>query len=241
MAGLSLVRSSAHFAFGNATIQPALIQNGTMCVPLANSFAIMTNVVGPFGSVDMHHVPVLSQGNATQTVNKSINVPVYNVLPIPKAWTDLDFLTVGGSPLCPKVCLFGRGHHIKWHASLMSWKKQCSALRLAIVGVSIDTMIGFVVLVNMSQGTPHEIAQICAQNPSYVDICTTTLSETVDFVATYVASHLVDIDPVVQQARAAIRALNVEFLQFGHVNASSPLDLFRIHILEPFEVEFTYF
>ncbi|KAF0696717.1 Aste57867_12544 [Aphanomyces stellatus] len=102
-------------------------------------------------------------------------------------------------------------------------------------------MIGFVVLVNMSQGTPHEIAQICAQNPSYVDICTTTLSETVDFVATYVASHLVDIDPVVQQARAAIRALNVEFLQFGHVNASSPLDLFRIHILEPFEVEFTYF
>ncbi|OQR88991.1 hypothetical protein ACHHYP_06531, partial [Achlya hypogyna] len=56
-AGKSLVSSSADFAFANVTSQALLIANGTLTSPIPDGLALVTADIGPFGTVDMVHVP----------------------------------------------------------------------------------------------------------------------------------------------------------------------------------------
>ncbi|KAF0689514.1 hypothetical protein As57867_018953, partial [Aphanomyces stellatus] len=207
--GQSLIRSSPHFAFANMTISDVLVQNSTLSLPLANVYTIMTNEVGPFGSIDMRFVPcpleakeamrnilsilrsVLAQSNETQSVYHDINTPTSSMLPVPKAWSDVNFQALGGSPLCPEVP-FGSGMPITLGiGSLMSWDRQCASVFLvANSGATKEYMIVAAVLAQLSHASPDAIAQTCGRIPSNVGICTTFLTETVAFVATYLSPQL---------------------------------------------------
>ncbi|KAF0692887.1 Aste57867_16089 [Aphanomyces stellatus] len=264
--GRSLVRSSADFAFANTTILAAFVRNGTLMSPLANIFVVMTAAVGPYGSVDMRFVacPVeakvavrgarnalrsaLAHSMAAQVAYYHIYNPVSNVVPVPHAWTRLDFISVGGTPLCPEVPLT-TGHPISSGLQrLMSWESQCVSTPLvSLIDVTVEAMVIAAVMANMVDATPQDMARTCAQNPLYVDACTTFLNQTIGFVQTYMRGPLREQLPspaiavVVRNATSAIQALNVQFVQFGHLDGTAPLQLFRLNVLDPSEYGFTYF
>ncbi|KAF0701390.1 Aste57867_8092 [Aphanomyces stellatus] len=259
MGGRSLVRSSAHYAFQNTSMETVLGQNGTLSFPLANIFTIMTDEVGPFGSVDLRFVgcpvevkwviryildnlrAIRSQDSTIQRAYSNISDPRASFWPVPKAWTDVDFISFGGSPLCSESAI-GFGLPVSFGLfPLMSWDSQCNSLTLALVGDSIESLITSVILANMSQSNSDDIATTCAQNPSYVDICTLSLNQTIDFVATYMSSVPAEVMPRAQRATMAIQSLNVELIQFGQVDDDSPLVLYHINVLDPTEVGFSLF
>ncbi|KAF0689880.1 Aste57867_18701 [Aphanomyces stellatus] len=253
--GQSLIRSSAQYAFRNTTMESRLIQNGTLRSPLPNAFTIMRDVVGPYGSVDTRFVPcpveakdairnvlailrrVLAQ-NDTQTIYANIQDPEASTAAVPTTWTDLSFLSLGGSPLCPEV---QAGQPIvQGMLRLLSWGKQCSSLSMeAPLIATIESMLISIVMANMSLATADDIAQTCAQSPPYVNVCLSYLSQAVDFVKTFVTPHLLGITTT--NATRAIRLLHVELVQFGQLSATSPLELYRASLLDPTDVGFTYF
>ncbi|OQR80947.1 hypothetical protein ACHHYP_16971 [Achlya hypogyna] len=57
MTGRSLLRAAANFAFANTTQQAVLLLNGTLTAPLDPAYACFEANIGPFGSVDLRHVP----------------------------------------------------------------------------------------------------------------------------------------------------------------------------------------
>ncbi|KAF0684941.1 Aste57867_23098 [Aphanomyces stellatus] len=259
MGGSSLIRSSPDFAFANTTPFTVLALNGTFKLPLSSVFTIVTSAVGPFGSVDMSFVPcpeeasaavrklmqvvrsVLFDGNgAAQFAYATISNPLSNMAPVPKAWTDINFITLGSSLLCPEI-QFAAGYPVSSGLlQFLSWQESCSSIALsAILETSVEFMLVSAIMANLTESTTDAIAHTCRQNPSNVDSCNLFLNQTVDFVATYMVPQLNDFSPYV--ATTAIQALKVEFVQFGQLDAISPLQLYRINVLDPTEIGFTYF
>ncbi|KAF0711230.1 hypothetical protein As57867_005335, partial [Aphanomyces stellatus] len=246
------------------TISDVLVQNSTLSLPLANVYTIMTNEVGPFGSIDMRFVPcpleakeamrnilsilrsVLAQGgNETQSAFDSISNPTSIMLPVPKAWSDANFQALGGSPLCPEVP-FGSGMPIvKGIGSLMSWDRQCAAIFLvANMGATKEILLVATVLAQLSHASPDAIAQTCGRIPSNVAICVSFLTPIVAFVGSYMAPQLPTqgiTSSTIQKATAAVQALNINLVQFGQLDAASPVTLYRINVLDPTEGDFAYF
>ncbi|RHY33610.1 hypothetical protein DYB32_001512 [Aphanomyces invadans] len=55
----SLLRSSSRFAFANTTMEQALLTNASFLqAPLSRAYQIFHDAIGPFGSVDLYHVPI---------------------------------------------------------------------------------------------------------------------------------------------------------------------------------------
>ncbi|KAF0701413.1 Aste57867_8115 [Aphanomyces stellatus] len=249
--GHSLIRSSGRFAFQNTSMEGVLVQNGTLSSPLANIFTILTAVVGPYGSIDVRFVPcpvqakdairhvltilrtVLAQGNVTQTAYKRI--PWAYVTSVPKAWSDMDFISVGGSPLCPESSA-GSVPVSQGLVLLLSWDIHCRGISVNTVAPT-EAVVVSAVLAALRQ---ENMAQTCRGDFFFVDRCLRFLPPLLDFVDTFLARHLVDFAAVGQSATTAIQALNIELIQFGFANATSPLQFYRINILDPSEVGFTF-
>ncbi|KAF0695059.1 Aste57867_14097 [Aphanomyces stellatus] len=258
--GHSLIRSSPVYAFANATMQSMLFQNGTLHSPLGNAFTIIYNVIGPFGSVDMRFVPcpkqaqdavrvifkvlreVLFENNTAQVAFNQIDDPRSDINPAPKTWTDINFFTVGGSPLCPEVAITGSAPISFGMLTLLSWQTQCSsAYPWTFVNPTRNYVVTSVILANMSFASADGIGRTCAQNFKYIDVCMEFLSQTVTFVGTYMAHKLNSLTTLTSAATTAVQALNVEFLQFGQQDPTSPVILYRINVLDPTETDFAYF
>ncbi|KAF0716883.1 Aste57867_2610 [Aphanomyces stellatus] len=255
VAGLSLIRSSPRFAFGNVSVETVLQRNGTLPSPWTAVMAATKRTLGPFGSVDMRVIPcpieataavravylalrrTLATDPSAQVAYSQIPATSSTLSPVPKAWTDAPFWSVAGSPLCPggfASSIFGG------MTTLVSWDKQCSATApMTYLGPSVASMIASVVLANVSAAS---MAATCQQNPMHVTECNHFLNETVAFVATYLASDLGTLAPLVGPANAAVRKLNIQLVQFGQPSLSMPtVVLFQSHVLDPTEAAFTYF
>ncbi|KAF0687097.1 Aste57867_21178 [Aphanomyces stellatus] len=111
----SLVRTSANFVYHNTTPRHVLQVNGSLPSPLGWTALLVEQYLGPYGSVDIKHVPI--PVTATQLILPFVQrislmlfasptaLSAYNHLPdqlymntIPMAWQSYNFL--GGSPLC---------------------------------------------------------------------------------------------------------------------------------------------
>ncbi|OQR92010.1 hypothetical protein THRCLA_08820 [Thraustotheca clavata] len=55
--GMSLIRSSSQFAYSNTTSLSLYILNGTLASPSDPAYTAFQESIGPFGSVDLHHIP----------------------------------------------------------------------------------------------------------------------------------------------------------------------------------------
>ncbi|KAF0716895.1 Aste57867_2598 [Aphanomyces stellatus] len=258
--GMSLIRSSPEFAFTNTSIQTLLIQNGTMSSPLGQAFTIVSNVIGQFGSIDMHFMPcpkqakdavhailsglrqTLLQNETSQSAYSQIYDPLWAMNPAPKAWTDINYITVGGSPLCPEVAVAASTPINQGLLTLLSWEVQCmTSYTWSNLAPNIEAMISSAILANLSSATFDDIARICVQNAPNSNACLQFLNQTVSFVVTFLTPLVDDVNPLVFAANTAIRALNVEFLQFGQMDQTSPVVLYRLNVLDPSQTEFTYF
>ncbi|KAF0697894.1 Aste57867_11477 [Aphanomyces stellatus] len=259
--GLSLIRSSAHFAFANQTMQTVLTQNGTLSFPHASALSIVSNVIGPFGSVDLRFVScppaatiavreiyrvihkTMYQNNATQIAYHKIINPQSIMFPVPEAWTDINFITVGGNPLCPEEAVAASNPVSQGMVTLLSWQTQCSSLYLwTPLNPTVETMITSVILANMANASTDDIARTCARNAQDVDVCLDFLTQTVTFVAEHMIPTLSALSPLIQAASSAVESLNIEFVQFGQHDQSAPVILYRANVLDRINApDFVYF
>ncbi|CAK4844403.1 unnamed protein product [Aphanomyces euteiches] len=135
----SLIRTSAAFLFANTSIETLVLLNGTMSAPLDAGLSLVRHVLGPFGNVDMLHVPVprslldfvaffrqedtavlLNNATAQTTIVGSATFQ-----PFPASWGTTYTYALGGSILCPAAAKLamsaglkaftsvGAGHHCK--------------------------------------------------------------------------------------------------------------------------------
>ncbi|KAF0700378.1 Aste57867_9083 [Aphanomyces stellatus] len=261
VAGLSLVRSSPQFAFTNRSIQDILIQNGTLPGPLSSAFMIIHNVLGPFGSIDLRYIPcpeeaksvvrdILSALRVALATNLDAQVKFSQIktvsgafVAIPRAWADINFIAMGGSPLCSTGTFSSSFPVVFGLAQLPSWNGICNAITLwSIEYLTRDVLVASTILANMTFASPTQIAATCALNVLYEQLCLEYVTQTVSFVSTYFSPmDLRDLESAATRAAIAIRALNIEFMQHGVVDANSPLQLYRINVLEMSEVDFAFF
>ncbi|KAF0690115.1 Aste57867_18509 [Aphanomyces stellatus] len=260
-AGRSLVRSSARFAFANGSTPAALmIQNGTLTTPLASSLALLGDVLGPFGSIDMHFVPcpraakdavrtvnralrtTLATQHAAQVAYRQISDPSASMYPAPKAWTDANFFTVGGDLLCPEVNYYA-GFTIAYGlATLVSGDVQCnSMLTSAAVGATRESLLTSIVLANATNASVDDMARSCAQDVVFESTCMLFLTQAATFITAYMQPQLDGLLPHLQAATVAIQTTNVELIQFGQVTPSSPVQLYRLPLLRRENDEFAVF
>ncbi|KAF0685284.1 Aste57867_22790 [Aphanomyces stellatus] len=259
MGGRSLVRVSPDFAFANATsLESVLVQNGTLSMPLdAVSLLQQSTVLGPFGSIDTHVLPCPSEAKAAvrlaltllrqtlyhsteaQTTYGQFNFEASLVSPAPKAWTDMAILSVAGSLLCPGARLSLVSPISGGMVSLTSWEQNCAPFPLwSNYAPTQETMVMSAMLSSLSHET---IPATCGQSVQNQQACIVSLTQTVSFVLGYVAQ--VDFDVVVaaaDTATAAIRGMNVSFVQFGLLNDDT-MQFFQLDVLDPTQVEFTFF
>ncbi|KAF0695806.1 Aste57867_13403 [Aphanomyces stellatus] len=255
--GASLVRSSSTYAFANTTMESVVLRNGTMSAPSDSALALVQHTIGPFGSIDMHYVAcplavksvvrsilrllrqVLFQRNTSSAAYSLIDYDSRMLAPVPKAWTDVGFETIGGSPLC------AGGFSIPVTTGmlvLLSWDNQCSQTApSATVSPSTEAMIASAVLANLSFSSPDDIAAVCAQNVVSSVACQTFLNATISFVRLYMLDRLNTMSSMVVAANAMVLAKQVELVQFGHMLPDAPLALYRYRLLDPLQPEFTYF
>ncbi|RHY57773.1 hypothetical protein DYB30_007295 [Aphanomyces astaci] len=118
----SLIRQNADFAFTNVSLEEVLVQNGTIPVSVISgtggAFSVFRSVIGPFGSVDLKHVPVppslvlyvstVKDTLARQLATSSLFLQAYSRLEypsqvgyVPVHWLEEGWLySVGGNLLC---------------------------------------------------------------------------------------------------------------------------------------------
>ncbi|KAF0694287.1 Aste57867_14835 [Aphanomyces stellatus] len=258
--GGSLIRSSARFAFANTTPESVLIQNGTLESPLGTIFAILHTVIGPFGSVDMLFMPcpvelksvvhaiflgvrqTLFHTRDDDMVNiyNHIGIPSAEIVPAPKAWTDLGFLPRGGSLLCPEVSFQSAPPISNGLAVLTSWDMPCLAnFMWTSLNPTPGALITALFLANVSF---DDIRSTCAQNENYQASCQTSLNHTLTFVERYMTMDKPYIAQAAVHATHVVQALAIEFIQFGQLpDPSADIALYRLNVLDPTQVEFTYF
>ncbi|KAF0689970.1 Aste57867_18614 [Aphanomyces stellatus] len=259
VAGQSLIRSSPTFAFANTTLQSVFMLNGTLPSPLGRIYTIVASVIGPFGSTDMRLVPCpplalsaiytlhtqlrrsLAHNNASQTTYGQIQDEL-TILTAPKAWTDLGFYTAGGSLLCPELMPLAATPIYYGMLTLTSWGTPCSSSAIStILQPTRETMVLSAILANLTTSDAYDaVDRICGQSLSAQTTCVASLNQSIAFVLAFMASYQPEWDSLVATASSAIRDAHVEFIQFGefYVNV---LALYRIHVLDPTEVDFAFF
>ncbi|KAF0695060.1 Aste57867_14098 [Aphanomyces stellatus] len=272
LSGQSLIRSSPNFAFVNTSIESVLMTNGTLNAPLGSIFTLLeTEALGPFGSVDMYFIPCpieaktaarhvidalrtsLAHDSASQIAYMNLVYPPNNFFPVPKAWTDLGFRTVGGSLLCREITPSNPMAHgvfenfpgvpiaqgMLW---LTSWDKLCSYISTtAMVSPTQEFLVAALILSKMTHASSEDIDDTCARGPSNNDLCCAFLNHTLAFVSTYMAGQLDGLTSVIEVATESIQSLNVSLVQFGQPYVYAPVQLYQLNVLDPTQVEFAYY
>ncbi|KAF0691320.1 Aste57867_17425 [Aphanomyces stellatus] len=258
--GRSLVRSSPVFAFANTSLESVLRANGTLKTPLGNALTLVATLLGPFGSVDMHYVPCpleathaveqtllvlrrsLRRGNHhAQEVYREIVDPLNNVGPAPKLWNDLGFAAVGGNVLCGETT-FASAFPISYSmTTLTSWDIACDPLAIwANFYLTRETVVVSALLSNLTSF--DMVTLTCAQNSQFEQLCLQYLNQSIAFIGSYVPPPEVQaLEDAIGQATAVIQALEIQLIQYGMQDATSPLQLHQLNILDKTQVEFAFF
>ncbi|OQS03081.1 hypothetical protein THRCLA_04606, partial [Thraustotheca clavata] len=119
ISGLSLIRESSRFAYQNITPLVVYSTNNTLSSPLSPNFALFATELGPFGSVDLIHVPppssllaltqqiletlsvgLATKGKSSQTAFQALPI-MASLMPVPSAI--LPHFVTGGSFMCDQT------------------------------------------------------------------------------------------------------------------------------------------
>ncbi|KAF0715651.1 Aste57867_3278 [Aphanomyces stellatus] len=259
IAHMSLIRSSGTFAFANHTIQDLLIQNQTLQSPLDAGLAMVAATIGPFGSIDLVHIPcpaslieLYHRFSADVTLILNSNPDAQSLLvgatvgltPGPATWFADYALTLGGSFLCPVVSAsisFASGplayirHDLSCDVTLtenLSINPQPSALALLAWGAF------------MCSGTCPTIHDVCnlASAIGTAGICEDALLPAQTWVSTFMSP--VSQSRFYQDAaavQAEITAMDIEIFQYGQQSPASPIEFLHMNVLAPADPYFRLF
>ncbi|EQC31162.1 hypothetical protein, variant [Saprolegnia diclina VS20] len=229
IAGRSLLRSSAAFAFSNVSSGDLLVQAQHLPSPLSAGLALVRDLVRPFGSMDVIYVPCPDAirryyGSFTSSVHSvlltnltvqaefwSLSMPAYfGDVPAPLLETT-NLLLTGGNLMCGDDIAPGP------------------------LTFAVYTSFGSFQLCSTTQPDHEHTAApvswdvICDSNPLREVTCTDTLLA----IATFLDARrrYVPSNDMAKAAEAAVRELNVTVLQFVIVNGSS--QLYQVGLVDP--------
>ncbi|EQC37695.1 hypothetical protein SDRG_04724 [Saprolegnia diclina VS20] len=253
--GSSLIVNSADYAFANASFESVLLRNGSLPSPLGPGFAAVRSTLGPFGSIDMHYIPVpQALMTAVAAVETSVRTALrtdasaaaaytgldiqYNAMAAPPVWARSSFVTFGGSPLCdalpPSAASPTRFSGMN---TLFAFDYGCYATSYATpLLLNTDPVLFAVAMASMSPD--FNASATCDLDFTNVNTCVDAIASATAFLATYVPMTLTVTDAKTLAA-TTVTALDVRVMQYGRWNASAPLEVATAGLLD--ETDFTYF
>ncbi|KDO20573.1 hypothetical protein SPRG_13604 [Saprolegnia parasitica CBS 223.65] len=259
IAGQSLLRSSANFAFVNTSATSVLTAAGALTSPLTRAMTLVQDaVLGPFGAVDVYYVPApmslkaavqqlktyvrrrLRQEPHCQKLFANISTIDSNLV-IPAAWADIGFFSTGG----PLLCDDGSPQPISAGPRTLLSRGTCpTSNTLSSIGMSATYLVLAAVLSNLPSLLSHpgmDIAAICAQSSTSPTACARYLNATMAFLPACVNSGYSAYTPLLAHARSDLQALNISLMQMGIANLSAPLTMYTSQLLDPSDRRFDYF
>ncbi|OQR84940.1 hypothetical protein ACHHYP_12556 [Achlya hypogyna] len=258
IAGQSLIRTSANYAFANTTLAAVMIQNGTLASPLSEGFYLLSSVVGPFGSIDMVYVPVppalrtvtstlveLSRlplaGNLVAQAAYFNITPLDSSYPIPATWISKNFYTYGGSPLCPELLTIWEVDQGLFTSAAFGLICYSATGVISVIHPTRQHYIVSAILAGLHLNTSaQDWSDICANDPTFVSACVDYLDATMSFVHQYMAMDA-DLQASIMAAVTLVRGYNIEFMSYTRMDLALPLILERVGLLDPAEKTFSFF
>ncbi|OQR99821.1 enoyl-CoA hydratase/isomerase family, partial [Thraustotheca clavata] len=253
--GKSLVRSSSNFAFSNISIQQIYVEYGTiLSSPITVGVLISMKSLGPFGSVDVKYISVpdnLSHGARSITEafytlrGQSIHLQqayanikwASLIISAPQQWLDIGMYTISGSLLCPPSTTSGSSTIRSGLLQFFTFSRQCTTSVTTYFSPHPEHIIYASVLASIT----HEsnLSTICAQAIGSKSMCkkailsVLTLTDALDIIALR--------EQWIKVAYDAAIALNIQILQFGVANLTSPATIFRLPIIDQTNPVYDFF
>ncbi|EQC29809.1 hypothetical protein SDRG_12355 [Saprolegnia diclina VS20] len=228
--GTSLLRGLPHYLLEAINAESLLMRNGTLPSPLGVGLAATRQRLGPFGTIDMTYVPApealvdvvrafssavtvgrvasLEAGTAYVTLGTSVN---FNYLVVPEAWLQLDFIALGGSPLCD-ISLVSAGAKISTGLlTLFLSDGICAPSPLQSTLYPTPEAFIFATMLTSANWT-----RLCAQEVSGASACHAGLVAATAFLE---AAPLPPT-PVLTSLVVDLRHMNISLFQLGTLNVS---------------------
>ncbi|KAF0712588.1 Aste57867_4775 [Aphanomyces stellatus] len=255
-----LIRSSSNFAFANVTMEMLLITNQTLAAPLDAGLTLIRDTLGPFGSIDLMHIPCpvsllqLVKSYQTEYIsvlssNTSAQVSVVgsgqSIFPVPKAWLATYKFSRGGNALCSASVT-----SIPMQSDLFTWLSKYAACD-ALFAEVITTSQSQIAMTLISWG----IFEPCTTASTCLDLslaCENTAKTTIScyriinpvrlwVVQFFPPATLTRLFQQAQVARQELAGLDIEIVQYAQRNTSSPIELLRMNVFDPADPYFQLF
>ncbi|EQC37864.1 hypothetical protein SDRG_04885 [Saprolegnia diclina VS20] len=232
--GLSLLRSSPHFAFTNKSRQDLLVDNLTLSAPLQGGYVALSAALGPFNAVDMLYVlcptPVLqlyrglltavailtTGANASMLQASYLSIPTSPlVIAVPSLWlaTPMTIIAVGGNIFCPVNQVGGpffMGYGVGFADASFCNTFVTDNMEPSINHVLFATL-GFNATLHLAPDVDWRA--ICTLNTYLDSDCVAKYTVAENFLQQHAAAFT-DLAPLAISAYTAVQALDVQLLQY---------------------------
>ncbi|EQC27344.1 hypothetical protein SDRG_14868 [Saprolegnia diclina VS20] len=257
IAGRSLLRPSAHFAFANTSLQSLMVLNSTLQTPLDGALRAFSDSIGPFGAVDMYHVQyppslailvrdirealgVILANTSSNAQEDYANLILMNSMsPVPRRLDRNMYLCASGNILCGQVprdlnlsygLLEFTGVDTMCHTSFNEW-------------VSVSPMQAIVSVIGA--GIPLDPTTLIPVACTAEAVALTQCLAFLDSVSTFVSRYL--STTVLQSYRSQALVVETDVLQTSvgvvqyvrHV-PTNRVELFHQVLFDPSDATMTY-
>ncbi|OQR90415.1 hypothetical protein ACHHYP_05523 [Achlya hypogyna] len=248
MSGRSLIRQSGHFAFRNQSLETVLSLNGTLAAPINPVYNLFRSTVGPFGSVDIYHVPCpealvrlrhdiltmlftilaaqsIDGSNAAQDSYTRLAL-MSSMSPVPKLLRNGPYRCAGGNMLCPEVPIaFNFSIGMSQFAGVDA---TCHTSFNEWIFVSALQAVFAVATSGVALAPAAEVATACAAEVIAPVGCSAFLSSVALFVTTYFKpADLLGFRRRAQDLETVIQKGGIGIAQYTRSVPSNSLELFH--------------
>lgn len=261
MYGKSLIRTSPNYAFANMSLESVLIANGTLPSPFVMAFQLIRDNFGPFGSIDVKHVPfpnslvelyryyineltLLFYQNLEARNNITL-LPTFKTGPFPATWIQPGGITQPGHFLCDTV--MGTPPLTIWAYPVLSggctfstWRPELSSLNYVFMLLASGVY---------DQDTNKSLARIqqstCPRLTVYAPAtlmgpCVSALRSAQAVISTYFSPEMTTkIRTLAKAVEQDILALKVEHIQYIVIN-NTKREIRRMNLFDPNNVDFHF-
>ncbi|KAF0686976.1 Aste57867_21268 [Aphanomyces stellatus] len=254
----SLIRSSAIFAFENNTAEEMLMENQTISTPMDAGLDVLRGLVGPFGSIDVIHIgfpPSLlrlyntfsDEYTASMLANVSAQIPVSGVSQsfISTASKLLKGYTIlrGGNILCPKIA----SNMVSSGGLLLLYSRTLPCENTLSETVELSLKQSSLALISWGAYQPCPLSPVCGSisevcgNSTGPTSCRKGLNAAMTWVSAYMPPAAIDnVFHLAGQAKVDIAPLAIEVSQYAQKNASAPIELLRIPVMNSGDPAFDF-
>ncbi|KAF0697328.1 Aste57867_11974 [Aphanomyces stellatus] len=249
IAGRSLVRTSANYAFSNATSSGSLehvyVERSVLAAPLPLGLALVRDTLGPFGSVDMKRVSppdALTRlyANVTETMNRLLIADTtvamkYALFPFattfvaePSGWDGNLF--VGGDLFC------GCGtQSTNVPMEFFSPLGTCANLALNRLFVSRESFLKAVVVADLVHANATCVAAICGRETLNPSLCRKGLGIFLPLLQSF---QLPPLTAAAQSVKTLIGAtLQLQVVQFIKRSSNDNVTFSHVHLFADVDYE----